>query len=81
MVQDWFKLIASEHRFDAGAFELPNLDQVLERPLTRGAARAMTTIDRLAARVQKRDWTPEFPSHAPEWATAMVSVVTDRPAR
>lgn len=67
-VRDWLKLIASERRFDPGAFDLPILDGVLpdeqrwlEPPRQRDAGAA--------------DAGPPLP----EWATVMVTVLTQRP--
>jgi hypothetical protein len=78
-VQDWLKLLASEERFEPDAFALPNLDGALPHPPMTRDHRPRSTIDRLARRVADRDLGGEALSSAPEWTTAIVSLVTERP--
>lgn len=74
-VYDWLKLVASEQRFVADAFDLPNLD-VVGQPCTtsRGQGRS-TVLDRLADRAMTRVAGDE-PVDAPEWTTALVTLHT-----
>jgi hypothetical protein len=67
---DWLKLFASEQRFEPDAFDLPELDGVLpvDQPwFEQGGERV--------AGAEHRQAPP-----APDWVTAMVTVVTERPA-
>lgn len=79
-VRDWLKLIASEQRFESDAYELPNLDGVVTLPARAGRAGRLSVLDRIGNRALTRDAGSEAPEGAPEWTTAMVSIVTERPA-
>ncbi len=68
-VRDWLKLIASERRFDPSAFDLPVLDGVL--PGDRRWLEAPAVRDAGAA---------EAGPAMPDWTTATVTVLTERPA-
>jgi hypothetical protein len=77
-VRDWFKLIACEQRFEAGSFDMPNLDGVLAT--SRSGRQGTSVLDRLATRIATRDAGGERPDSAAEWATAIVSLLTVKSA-
>jgi Caspase domain len=78
-VRDWLKLVASEERFEPDAYALPNLDGVITAR-SAGTRGVRSALDRIGDRVVTRDAGDEEPVGAPEWTTAMVSLVTERPA-
>lgn len=77
-VRDWLKLIASEQRIDPDAYALPNLDGVVTRSASTRRAGRPTVLDRIGHRATTRDAGDEAPEGAPEWTTAMVSILTER---
>ncbi|MFH9086163.1 caspase family protein [Streptomyces sp. NPDC017673] len=77
-VFDHLKLVASEQRFSADAFELPTLDGAPTRR-TRGRAGSHPSLfDRLGGRVVTRD-LGALGTDAPEWTTALVTLRTCGP--
>ncbi|MGY1727825.1 caspase family protein [Geodermatophilus sp. SYSU D01062] len=78
-VYDWLKVFASEDRFAAQAYELPNLDGVISRAaVRRGAPRSV--LDRLAVRTMTRDaGGADIIARPAEWTTARMTLRTVHP--
>jgi hypothetical protein len=78
-VRDWFKLIAAEHRFEVGAFELPDLSAApVPRPVTRQRGTG-STLARLTSRAPGRDAGADAAGPS-DWSTALVNLRTVLPA-
>jgi hypothetical protein len=78
-VRDWFKLVAAEHRFEVGAFELPDLSAAsMPRPVARQLG-TENTLARLTGRAAGRDAGADA-AGAPEWSTMLVNIRTVLPA-
>jgi len=78
-VVDWLKVIASQERFDAQAFELNTIDEPLSSRSTTRQARSVSVLDRLGDRVVFRDAGANRVPRAPEWTTQLITVMTHGP--